>query len=182
MPIVSVKGWTPRIDPSAFIAGGAQIIGDVSIAEDVSVWFNAVIRADTASITIGAKSNVQDCCLVHADEGQPTVIGKNVIMGHGAVVHAATIGDNVLIGINSVILNRAKVGEGSIIGAGAVVTEDSDIPPYSLVLGIPAKVVKQLSPEESARMAHGADGYVEKSREYKRSMKILPELRGGGSS
>ncbi len=181
MTIISVKGWTPHIDPSAFIAGGVYIIGDVSIAEDVSVWFNSVIRADTASITIGAKSNVQDHCLIHADEEQPTVIGKNVVMGHGAVVHAATIGDNVLVGINAVILNRAIVGEGSIIGAGAVVTEDMVIPPYSLVLGVPAKIVRQLSPEESARMTRGADGYVDKAKEYKRSMRIVPEIRRAGA-
>lgn len=181
MPIVSVKGWTPRIHPSAFIAGGVYVIGDVSIAEDVSVWFNSVIRADTASIAIGRRSNVQDRALIHADEGQPTTIGRNVIIGHGAVVHAATVEDNVLIGINAVVLNRALVGEGSIVGAGAVVTEDTVIPPRSLVLGVPAKVVKQLSEQEAARMICMADSYVDKAREYKRSMRVLPEVRGTGA-
>lgn len=177
MSIISVKGLIPRIHPSVFIAPGAQVIGDAKVAEDVSIWFNAVIRADTASISIGARSNIQDGCLVHADEGQPTSIGQNVVIGHGAVVHAATIQDSVLIGINAVILNRAIVGEGSIIGAGAIVTEDTVIPPHSLVLGVPAKVVRQLSPEESARLLRGADGYVAKAREYKHTMKILPEIR-----
>ncbi len=142
---------SPRIHESAYIAPTAVIIGDVVIEEGASVWDGAVIRGDVARITVGRNSNIQDNAVIHADYGEPTVIGENVTVGHMAVVHAARIGNNVIVGIHAVVLNGAEIGEGSVIGAGAVVTPGTKIPPRSLAVGIPAKVIRQ--GEEVERMA-----------------------------
>ncbi len=133
----------PRISKSAYIAPTAVLIGDVEIAEGASVWDGAVLRGDVAAIKIGKNSNVQDNAVLHGDYGEPTIIGENVTIGHMAVVHGATVHDNVIIGIHVVVLNGVEIGEGSVIGAGAVITSGKEIPPNSLVLGIPGKVVKQ---------------------------------------
>lgn len=166
MPIVSLGGKTPRIAEGALITEGAWIIGDVTIEEGASVWFNAVIRGDMSSITIGKNSNIQDLCMIHADRGMPTVIGNGVTLGHGAIVHAATIEDNVLIGMNAVVLNRAHIGEGSIVGANAVVSPGKEIPPRSMVLGIPGKVVKEVDDQGVEIIKHHADSYIETSKLY----------------
>ncbi len=133
----------PKVHPSAYVAPTAVIVGDVTIEEGVSIWDGAVIRGDVSYIKIGKNSNVQDNAVIHVSHDVPTIIGENVTIGHLAMVHAAKIEDNVIIGINSVVLDNAVIGEGSIDGAGAVVTSNTKIPPNSLVLGIPAKVIKR---------------------------------------
>ncbi len=133
----------PKVHPSAYVAPTAVIVGDVTIEEGVSIWDGAVIRGDVSYIKIGKNSNVQDNAVIHVSHDAPTIIGENVTIGHLAMVHAAKIEDNVIIGINSVVLDNAVIGEGSIVGAGAVVTSNTKIPPNSLVLGIPAKVIKR---------------------------------------
>ncbi len=132
-----------KIHPSAYIAPTAVIIGDVEIDEGVSIWDGAVLRGDVSHIKIGKNSNIQDNVVIHVSHNKPTIIGENVTVGHLAMVHAAKIGNNVIVGINSVVLDDAEIGDGSIIGAGAVITSGMKIPPKSLALGIPAKVVKQ---------------------------------------
>lgn len=133
----------PKIHKSSFIAKSAVVIGNVTIGKNCGVFPNAVIRGDENSIEIDDGSNVQDCCVIHCDEDHSVKIGKNVSIGHGAILHGATIEDNCLIGINVTILNGARIGKGSIIGANALVTTDMNVPENSLVLGIPGKVVKQ---------------------------------------
>ncbi len=133
----------PKVDPSAYVTPTAVIVGDVTVEEGVSIWDGAVIRGDVSYIKIGKNSNVQDNAVIHVSHNTPTIIGENVTIGHLAMVHAAKIEDNVIIGINSVVLDNAVIGEGSIVGAGAVVTSSTKIPPNSLVLGIPAKVIKR---------------------------------------
>ncbi|WP_296803728.1 gamma carbonic anhydrase family protein [uncultured Methanobrevibacter sp.] len=152
---------------SVVICPGAQVLGDVELGEDVSVWHGAVIRGDTDSITIDDNSNVQDNCVVHCTKGFPVEIGKNVSIGHGAVVHGCKLEDNVLIGMNATVLNGAHIGKNSIVGAGAVVSEGKDFPEGSLILGVPAKVVKQLNESQVELIQNNADNYVRLSKQYK---------------
>ena len=152
---------------SIVICPGAQVFGDVELGENVSVWHGAVIRGDTDSITIGDNSNVQDNCVVHCTRGFPVIIGKNVSVGHGAVVHGCRLDDNVLIGMNATVLNGAHISKNCIVGAGAVVSEGKEFPEGSLILGVPAKAVKQLSPEQVQLIQNNADNYVKLSKQYK---------------
>ena len=156
----------PSIHPTAFVAQGAQLIGAITISEQASVWFNAVIRADDEPITIGRGSNIQDGCIVHIDPGQPTIIGSYVTVGHGAIVHGAKLADNVMIGIGATVLTGVEVGSNSIIGAGAVVTEGTIIPPNSLVVGIPGKAIKKVSTDQEARIIGTAQTYIERGRRF----------------
>ncbi len=151
---------------SAVICPGAHVVGDVKLGENVSVWFGAVIRGDVSSVEIGDNSNVQDNCVVHCSKDYPTVIKNNVSVGHGAVVHGCTIEDNVLIGMNATILNGAKIGKNSIVGAGALVTEGKEFPENSLILGVPAKLIKEVSPSQIQHIQDNADNYVNLSRKY----------------
>lgn len=143
-----------------FIHETAVVLGDVQLAEETSVWPTAVIRGDIERITIGARSNVQDGAVIHADPGKPTVIGADCVIGHRAIVHGSTLEDAVLVGMGAILLNGVRVGSGSIIGAGAVLTEDTVVPPSSLVLGVPGKVVKTLDPSARARIVENAARYV----------------------
>ena len=152
---------------SIVICPGAQVIGKVELGEDVSIWHGAVLRGDTDSITIGNNSNVQDNCVVHCTKGFPVKIGDNVSVGHGAVVHGCTLEDNVLIGMNATVLNGAHIGKNSIVGAGAVVSEGQEFPENSLILGVPAKLIKELSPEQVQMIQNNADNYVRLSKQYK---------------
>lgn len=149
----------PRVDPSCYVAPEAIIIGDVEIAKGCSVWPYAVIRADLSPVRIGEGSSVQEHCQIHGNPGKPTIIGSNVSIGHGAVVHAAKVGDFVIIGMNSCILDGAEIGSGSIIGASAVVTENARIPEGSLAVGVPAKVVKQGDPALKEAARRNAEAY-----------------------
>ena len=152
---------------SIVICPGAQVFGDVELGEDVSIWHGAVIRGDTDSITIGNKSNVQDNCVVHCTKEFPVKIGDNVSVGHGAVVHGCTLEDNVLIGMNATVLNGAHIGKNSIVGAGAVVSEGKEFEEGSLILGVPAKKVKDLTSEQIAHIQENADNYIKLSKQYK---------------
>ena len=152
---------------SIVICPNAQVIGDVELGNDVSIWHGAVVRGDTDSITVGNNSNIQDNCVVHCTKGFPVKIGNNVSVGHGAVVHGCTLEDNVLIGMNATVLNGAKIAKNSIVGAGAVVSECKEFPEGSLILGVPAKLIKQLSPEQIDMIQHNADNYVKLSKQYK---------------
>lgn len=152
---------------SIVICPGAQVIGNVELGEDVSIWHGAVLRGDTDSISIGNRSNVQDNCVVHCTKGYPVEIGENVSVGHGAVVHGCKLEDNVLIGMNATVLNGAHIGKNSIVGAGAVVSEGKEFPENSLILGVPAKRVKELNPEQVQMIQNNADNYVKLSKQYK---------------
>jgi carbonic anhydrase/acetyltransferase-like protein (isoleucine patch superfamily) len=155
-----------QVHPTAFIAPGAIVVGDVTLGEETSVWFNATLRGDTTPVTIGPRSNIQEGCIFHADPGFPAIIGAGVTVGHGAVVHGAQVGDNSLIGMRSVLLNGVVVGENCIIGACALLTEDKKFPAGTLIMGAPAKAVRELTPEEIERNRRAAAEYVKRSRAF----------------
>ena len=149
-----------------FIAPNATVLGNVVLGNEVSIWFGAVLRGDNDLIQIGDRSNVQDNAVIHVDPNCPVIIGEECIVGHSAIIHGATIANNVLVGMHSTILNRASIGEFCIIGANALVTEGTQIPPYSLVMGTPAKVVKQITPEQVEKIKQNAQNYVSLSKVY----------------
>ena len=158
----------PKVDPSCYVAPEAIIIGDVEIAKGCSIWSFAVIRADLSAVRIGEGSSVQEHSQIHGNPGKPTIIGSNVSIGHGAIVHAAKIGDYVIIGMNSCILDGADVGSGSIIGASAVVTENMKIPDGSLVVGVPARIVRQGDPSLKEAARRNAEEYHKLRDAHKR--------------
>lgn len=153
--------YAPEIDPTAFVHEEAIVIGRVRLGARASVWPTAVIRADSEVVTVGAESNVQDGAVLHADPGYPAVVGERVAIGHRAIVHGATVEDDCLIGMGAIVLNGARVGRGSLIGAGAVCTEGMEIPPGSVVLGVPAKVIREITPAMRDRIAKTVRTYVE---------------------
>lgn len=157
--VLAAAGRIPDIHSSAFLAAGARVIGAVTLGEGASVWYNAVLRGDSDSITVGAGSNLQDNVSVHVDAGHPVVIGRDVSVGHNAVVHGCTIGDGSLIGMGSVVLSGAVIGEGCLVAAGAVVLEGTVVPPGSLVAGVPAKVRRELTANEGASLLQNAQTY-----------------------
>jgi carbonic anhydrase/acetyltransferase-like protein (isoleucine patch superfamily) len=166
--IRSYRGIVPRIAPSAYIDRSAQVIGDVHVGERSSIWPNASVRGDTNSIRIGDETSIQDNSVLHCDPGPfKLVIGNRVTVGHQAMLHGCTIEDECLIGIAAVILNGAKIGKGSVIAAGAVVAEGAEIPEYSMVMGVPGKVKRQITEEERERFRVNADHYVEAARIYR---------------
>ncbi len=154
-----------------FIAHDATLAGSILLENDVSIWFGVVIRADNDQVTIGAETNVQDGSVLHVDPGFPMTLGRNVTIGHKAMLHGCTVGDGTLIGINSVILNGAKIGAGTLVGANSLVSEGKDIPPGVLVLGSPAKVVRELTPEEKARVMEISHGYVARAKVFRTSLR-----------
>lgn len=154
--VLSAAGRTPQLHPTAFVAAGARVVGGVTLNEGSSVWYNAVLRADGDTITVGVGSNLQDNVSVHVDSGRPVVIGENVSVGHNAVVHGCTIGDGSLIGMGAVVLSGAVIGEGCLIAGGAVVLEGTVVPAGSLVAGVPAKVRRELTAEERAGIVRNA--------------------------
>lgn len=158
-----------QIAAGVYVAAGARVMGDVTIGAESSVWFNAVIRGDAESIRIGRGTNIQDGAVLHADPGFPCTLGDGVTVGHTAVVHGSIVGDNVVIGMHAVLLNGVQIGRDSLIAAGAVVTEGTVIPPGSLVMGLPAKVVRPLRPEEIDRNRLSAAHYVANAARFRRS-------------
>lgn len=154
------------INKTVFIADGAKVIGSVEIGKNSSIWFNAVIRADSDKVKIGENSNVQDNAVIHTSEGFGVQIGDNVTIGHGAIVHGCTVENNVMIGMGAIVLNGAKIGENSIIGAGALVTQGKIIPAGSLAFGNPVKVVRELTDDEIKSITDNANSYVNEAKDY----------------
>lgn len=151
----------PSIDPTAAIAPGAQVLGDVRLEQDANVWYNAVLRADLAPITVGRGSNIQDGAVLHVDIDTSVVVGENVTVGHGAILHGCTVGDGALVGMGAIVLNRAHIGRGCIIGAGALVTQGKEIPDNSVVLGNPGRIVRETTEAEREHNLANARGYVD---------------------
>ncbi len=166
MAIESYGGVWPVIDSTAFVAASADVIGRVTIGEEASVWYHATVRGDIHEVVIGPRSNVQDNVVVHLADDYGCYLGELVTVGHGAIIHACTIKDEVLVGMGAIVLDGAVIGERSIIGAGALVTGGTEIPPGSLVLGSPAKVVRALSLEEQGKVKDWATKYVIQSRKF----------------
>jgi len=173
MAIYELDGVAPVICASAWVADSAQVIGRVELGEDASIWFGAVVRGDTDQITVGAGSNIQDASVLHADFGAPLTIGAHVTVGHQVMLHGCTIGDESLIGIGAVVLNGAKIGKNCLVGAGALVTEGKEFPDGSMILGSPAKVVRQLTPEQIEGLRRSARHYVANARRFQSSLRKL---------
>ncbi|UFS57256.1 gamma carbonic anhydrase family protein [Comamonadaceae bacterium M7527] len=173
MAIYQLDNDIPNIDPSAWVAEGAQVMGNVTMKANASVWFGAVVRGDTSSIHIGENSNIQDASVLHADVGMPLHIGDNVTVGHQVMLHGCTVGDGSLIGIGAVVLNGATIGKGCLVGAGSLVTEGKTFPDGSMILGSPAKVVKQLTPEQMDGLMQSAKHYVDNARRFQAGLKRL---------
>ena len=175
--IISLNGHTPRIDPSAFIAPGSCIIGDVEIGPEASVWYNCVLRGDVNAIRIGARTNIQDGTVIHCDSdkggmvGFPTIIEEGALIGHMAMLHGCTVGDGSLIGIGATVLNGAVIGRGCLVGAGALVTEGKTFADHCLILGSPARVVRELSAGQVQGLLRSAALYVQRSRLYRDTLK-----------
>ena len=161
MLIKEYEGHKPNLHPTVRVAENATIVGKATLAEDVNVWYSAVIRADGAEIVIGARTNIQDAAVLHCDSGSPVHVGKNVVIGHGAIVHSCTVGDNSLIGMGATLLSGCKIGSGCIIGAGAVVAGNMTVPDNALVVGLPGKVLKPTTEEQRAYTIPDAKHYVE---------------------
>lgn len=173
MAIYELEGVAPQVADSAWVADSAQVMGNVHLGEDASVWFGAVVRGDCESITIGAGSNVQDASVLHADFGKPLVIGERVTVGHQVMLHGCTIGDETLIGIGAVILNGARIGKNCLVGAGALVTEGKEFPDGSMILGSPARVLRQLTPEQIEGLRQSAQHYVDNARSFRATLRKI---------
>jgi carbonic anhydrase/acetyltransferase-like protein (isoleucine patch superfamily) len=169
--IAGLQDWTPQVDPTCYIALNATIIGQVTLARGASIWFNAVVRGDMAPITIGEETNVQDLAMVHVDYDTPTVVGSRVVVGHRAIIHGATVGDDCIIGMGAILLNRSRVGNNCIVAAGAVVREDFVVPDGSLVVGVPAVVKRMLTREETERIRRNATDYAARAQRYLREFR-----------
>ncbi len=173
MAIYQIGDDAPQLAPTAWVADSAQVIGRVRMAAGSSVWYGAVLRGDNDWITLGARSNVQDGSVLHTDMGFPLVLGSDVTVGHQVMLHGCTVGDGSLIGIQAVVLNGAKIGRNCLVGAGSVVTEGKEFPDNSLILGSPAKVVRQISPEQAERIRYGAVHYVENAERHRTKLRKL---------
>jgi carbonic anhydrase/acetyltransferase-like protein (isoleucine patch superfamily) len=160
------QGLMRAVEGGAWVAEGATITGEITFGEDANVWFGCVIRGDDAPITIGRRTNIQDLTMIHCDHGVPNVIGEEVTVGHGCILHGAEVGDRCLSGMGAILLAGSRIGEGSIIGAGAVVKEGAVIPPRSLVVGLPARIIRQVTDEQVAGILESAAGYVANVRRY----------------
>jgi carbonic anhydrase/acetyltransferase-like protein (isoleucine patch superfamily) len=173
MTIYQLGEHSPEIDPSAYIADTANIIGKVRIGANASVWFGVTIRGDNELITVGENSNVQEGTVLHTDPGMPLTIGNNVTVGHQAMLHGCVIGDGALIGIQAIVLNGAKIGKNCLVGAGALVTEGKEFPDNSLIIGSPAKAVRTLSEEDLVRLKSNSANYVERGQLFKKHLKRI---------
>ena len=173
MAVYSLDGKSPRIAPSAWVADSAQVIGDVDLAEDVGIWFGAVLRGDTVLLRVGRGSNIQDASVLHADVGQPLIVGEGVTVGHQVMLHGCTIGDGSLVGIGAIVLNGAKIGRSCLVGAGALVTEGKEFADGSMIIGSPAKTVRQLTPEEIVKLRRSASHYVDNARRFKSGLRRI---------
>lgn len=157
----------PSIADSAWVADSAQVIGDVALADNASVWFGAVLRGDNTRLQVGARTNIQEGAVLHSDVGSPLTLGDGVTVGHQAMLHGCTVGDGSLIGIQAIVLNGARIGRSCLVAAGAVVTEGKEFPDGMLILGAPAKAVRPLTPEQIDGLARSAAGYVDKAQRFR---------------
>lgn len=173
MPLYALEDKAPQVGEGGWIAPSADVIGDVRLGAEVSVWFQAVIRGDNEPVTIGAQSNIQDAAVLHSDPGCPLVIGEGVTVGHKAMLHGCVIGDNSLIGINAVVLNRAQIGRNTIVGAGALVPEGKVYPDGVLLLGSPARVVRELTEAQISTLRVSAAHYVANGKRFKGGLKAI---------
>jgi carbonic anhydrase/acetyltransferase-like protein (isoleucine patch superfamily) len=170
LSIYKLAEHAPQLAEGVWVAESAQVIGLVHLHKDVGIWFGAVLRGDNELIEIGEGSNVQENCVLHTDLGSPLKVGRNVTVGHSVTLHGCTVGDGSLIGIGSVVLNGAVIGKNCLVGAGSLVTEGKEFPDGSLIMGSPAKVVKPLSPEQIAGIAHSAPNYVRNAKRYQKEL------------
>ena len=173
MALYQLDEHSPQLANGAWVADSAQVIGHVELAEDASIWFGAILRGDTELLKIGKGSNVQDGSVLHADVGYPVTLGENVTVGHQVMLHGCTIGDGSLIGIGAVVLNNAKIGKNCLVGAGSLVTEGKEFPDGSMIIGSPAKAVRQLSPEQIEGLKMIAHHYIDNARRYKAGFKKI---------
>lgn len=165
--LIEYLGRRPNLDSSVFVAEGAKVIGEVTVGKDSTIWYNAVLRGDLAPIMIGDRCNIQDGVIGHVNTDQPLIVQSEVSVGHGAIIHGATIGQGTLIGMGAIVLNGAEIGEYALVGAGSLVTENTKIPPYTLSLGSPARVVREITEDDLLRMKRTMESYVVKGKEYR---------------
>ena len=170
MPIYPLGELSPKVDPESWIAPNATIIGQVEVAKGASIWWNCTVRGDTDLLSVGENSNIQDNSVLHTDPGIPMVVGKNVTVGHRVILHGCTVGDNSLIGMGSTLLNRAVIGKNCLIGANWLFPEGKVIPDRSLVVGLPGRIVRELTDEEVAGLQTSADRYVVQWQRYVREL------------
>jgi carbonic anhydrase/acetyltransferase-like protein (isoleucine patch superfamily) len=166
MPLYAIDGKQPVLGADAWVAPGAMVIGDARLADQSSVWFGAVIRADNTPIIVGARSNIQENAMLHSDPGVPLTIGADCTIGHHAILHGCTVGDGTLIGMGAIILNRAVIGEGCIVGAGALITEGKIFPPRSLIVGSPARAVRTVDDDAITSMKASVETYCQKAKYF----------------
>jgi carbonic anhydrase/acetyltransferase-like protein (isoleucine patch superfamily) len=163
-----IYGWQgkkPNIDKAAFIAKSADIIGDVTLGEDSTIWFNTTLRGDIAPVIVGKGSNIQDGAILHINHKEPCVVGDYVTVGHGAILHSTNVGNGSLIGMGAILLNNSKIGENSVVGAGALVTENKEFPPRSLIVGSPARKIKELTDDDLKKIEKGVQEYINLGKE-----------------
>jgi len=175
MPLYEIDGLSPTIPDTSWVAPSADLIGDVRLSEETGIWFGAVIRADNTPIMLGARTNIQEGAMLHSDPGVPLMIGTDCTIGHHAILHGCTIGDRVLVGMGAIVLNNAVIGEDCLIGAGALVTEGKVFPPGSLIIGAPAKAVKELAPEVIEGIRKSAAGYAERQQRFARGLRRVDQ-------
>jgi len=177
MPLYKIDGIAPRLPAAGryFVAPGAHLIGRVELREDANVWFNCTLRGDNEWITIGARTNIQDGCILHTDMGFPLTIGADCTIGHNVILHGCVIGDNSLIGMGATILNGARIGRNCLVGANALVTEGKEFPDNSLIVGAPAKVIRTLGEEQAARHLESARHYVENGARYAKGLEFVAQ-------
>lgn len=173
MAIYALGDVSPRIAASAWVAESAQVMGNVELAQDVSIWFGAVLRGDNEPLRIGRGTNIQDGSVLHSDHDKPLDIGADVTVGHMVMLHGCTIGDESLIGIGAVVLNGARIGRNCLVGAGALVTEGKEFPDGSMIIGSPAKAVRDLTPEQIEGLRRSARGYVDNARRFRDTLKRI---------
>jgi len=173
MTLYALAGVAPSVPANGnfYVAPGARVIGNVTLAEEVGIWFNAVLRGDNEPIVIGPRSNVQDGCVFHTDPGYPLTLGEDVTVGHAAILHGCTIGDGTLIGMGAVVLNGARIGRGCLVGANALVTEGKEIPDHSMAVGQPAKVIRPVEGELAAELRRAADVYRRRQLHYRENLR-----------
>ncbi len=171
MALYELDGVAPRVAESAWVADSAEVMGNVVLGDNASIWFGAVLRGDNETLTIGAGTNVQDGSVLHSDHGQPMTLGERVTVGHKVVLHGCTVGDESLIGIGAVVLNGARIGKNCLVGAGALVTEGKEFPDGSMILGSPAKAVRQLTPEQMEGLRKSAQTYIDNARRFRAGLR-----------